>query len=505
MKFFLLHFLIFLQVTLPVFMGAYGQVLNITSSSPIEPGLEKAVYWKWFAVPSDPGTWGLPLPALPEPTPRAPLAPPTPSRQFTEYTVKRGDALAKIARHFNITLEQLKLYNHLTSNLIRIGDVLKIPSKAEAERIAPTPKIIVKSSKSKSAVSPPPLDRDILLLQVLLDREGFSGGPISIRPDIIFAKVRQLYQTSTGSSSETPALLEQARERVGEATTKYKLKREDYAFIAPPKARKLAVTPDSKKKKSPQANTASPSYEDLLTENMLAYHTPWEFVAERFHCTPALLQALNPELKSVPQIGTTLIVPNVIPFEIENAFREPIQPIPNPQSPVTAVLRDLFLLEIYKNYKLIAVMPVSMARPGLRGRGSWLIQKAIPRPRLSTRQESKVVRKYTPPPFGYRNPNPKPTPTPFKLPANQYLQAGPNNPIGIFWIDLAKTDDPTPLPYGLHGTSAPDKMRTQQSLGGIRLSNWDIARAVRLLPEGTELQWKAAEPFVSRAPAATPN
>jgi lipoprotein-anchoring transpeptidase ErfK/SrfK len=62
--------------------------------------------------------------------------------------------------------------------------------------------------------------------------------------------------------------------------------------------------------------------------------------------------------------------------------------------------------------------------------------------------------------------------------------------VGIYWIDLAKADSTTPLPYGLHGTGIPNRMKTQESLGGLRLTNWDIARAVRMLPEGTPLAWK---------------
>jgi lipoprotein-anchoring transpeptidase ErfK/SrfK len=76
------------------------------------------------------------------------------------------------------------------------------------------------------------------------------------------------------------------------------------------------------------------------------------------------------------------------------------------------------------------------------------------------------------------------------LPSEQYLAAGPRNPVGIFWINLAKSKSTEPLPYGLHGTSIPDQMTTEESIGGFRLTNWDIARAVRLLPAGTPIQWK---------------
>ena len=54
----------------------------------------------------------------------------------------------------------------------------------------------------------------------------------------------------------------------------------------------------------------------------------------------------------------------------------------------------------------------------------------------------------------------------------------------------SKAKSADPLPYGLHGTSIPEKMTTTQSIGGLRLANWDIVRAMRLLPQGTPLQWK---------------
>jgi lipoprotein-anchoring transpeptidase ErfK/SrfK len=58
------------------------------------------------------------------------------------------------------------------------------------------------------------------------------------------------------------------------------------------------------------------------------------------------------------------------------------------------------------------------------------------------------------------------------------------------WINLAKSNSKDPLPYGLHGTSIPDNMNMLESIGGLRLTNWDIARAVRQLPSGTPLEWR---------------
>ena len=44
----------------------------------------------------------------------------------TLYTVKSGDSLWNIARKFNITVDELKRKNNLTNNLLQIGQILKI-------------------------------------------------------------------------------------------------------------------------------------------------------------------------------------------------------------------------------------------------------------------------------------------------------------------------------------------------------------------------------------------
>lgn len=47
------------------------------------------------------------------------------------YTVKKGDSLWSISKKFGVTVDELKKYNNLTSNLLNIGQVLKIPTKDE--------------------------------------------------------------------------------------------------------------------------------------------------------------------------------------------------------------------------------------------------------------------------------------------------------------------------------------------------------------------------------------
>ena len=46
---------------------------------------------------------------------------------YIEYTVKKGDNLYSIARNYGLTQSELMDYNNLTSNLLSIGQILKIP------------------------------------------------------------------------------------------------------------------------------------------------------------------------------------------------------------------------------------------------------------------------------------------------------------------------------------------------------------------------------------------
>lgn len=503
-------------IPLTLLLGASG--FPVHGQIPAEPGLEKAVGWIWRVEPSDTRVWGLPLPVAPPPPPVDPTAfpPPGPGTQAGEYVIQRGDALIRIARKFDITVEQLKLYNGLTNNIIRAGDTLKIPTRIEAERLAPTPPPPVPRRRSGEKVDPMAVSAQELqtaAVQAFLDRQQFSSGPIDGKMKPEFGKVLYLFQ-STRPELADPAVLEaRVRETVGDGFTTYTLTPEDYRFIAPPAAGKVeAAEPAPEPKASPEKSTtnrpvaerARQSYDDLTKPAMLAYSTPWEFVAERFHCDEAFLRKLNAQIRTVPTAGTEFRVPNVDPFAIEDAFSAPLQPKPDPRSPVTAAVLDQAFLQIFQEESLVAVMPLSMARPGLRGRGSWVILNAIPRPRLATRQEDREKPVRQAPLFGQPSSEPTPTPGP-RLVADQYLAPGPNNPVGIIWINLAKSDDPTPLPFGLHGTSTPDQMQALQSLGGIRLTNWDILRATHLLPPGTPLEWRqsgtaAAPPAAAPAP-----
>jgi LysM repeat protein len=45
----------------------------------------------------------------------------------TTYKVKKGDTLLAIAHHFGTTAVKIKTLNGMTSSILKIGQVLKIP------------------------------------------------------------------------------------------------------------------------------------------------------------------------------------------------------------------------------------------------------------------------------------------------------------------------------------------------------------------------------------------
>src|SRR5260221_10641226 len=59
------------------------------------------------------------------------------------------------------------------------------------------------------------------------------------------------------------------------------------------------------------------------------------------------------------------------------------------------------------------------------------------------------------------------------------LAAGPNNPVGVVWIDLN-------IPhYGIHGTPVPSTIGKTTSHGCIRLTNWDAVELAKMVTPGT--------------------
>lgn len=60
-------------------------------------------------------------------------APTMPNTQWQKYTIRRGDSLSEIAQMHDITVAELKTFNQLKSNIIRAGDTLVLPLLADKQ------------------------------------------------------------------------------------------------------------------------------------------------------------------------------------------------------------------------------------------------------------------------------------------------------------------------------------------------------------------------------------
>jgi lipoprotein-anchoring transpeptidase ErfK/SrfK len=64
------------------------------------------------------------------------------------------------------------------------------------------------------------------------------------------------------------------------------------------------------------------------------------------------------------------------------------------------------------------------------------------------------------------------------------IKPGPNNPVGLVWIDL------TAPSYGIHGTPEPKNIGKTQSHGCIRLTNWDALDLAGMVRRGTLVKFE---------------
>jgi len=180
----------------------------------------------------------------------------------------------------------------------------------------------------------------------------------------------------------------------------------------------------------------------------LGYTSVQEALGERFHASPALLQKLNPG-KSFAA-GEAITVPNIIGTTegLPKAAKVVVD-----KSDATVSLVDA-------DGKTYAAFPATMGSVhDPLPIGDWKIQGVANNPSFH----------YNPALFWDANP----THSKAKIPA------GPNNPVGVVWVDLSKEH------YGIHGTPEPSKIGKTESHGCIRLTNWDALTLSHAVAPGT--------------------
>jgi len=179
----------------------------------------------------------------------------------------------------------------------------------------------------------------------------------------------------------------------------------------------------------------------------LNYESPLEALAEKFHCSPKTLEALNPG-KRFDRPGETIMAPNVAGMAALQASKLVVDGSTGSVTALDAGGRVLarFAASIGSEHDPLP-------------QGTWKVLG---------------VRKL--PEFHY---NPALFWDADNRGAKVIIAAGPNNPVGVVWISLSKPH------YGIHGTPEPSKIGYTQSHGCIRLTNWDALKLADMVKPGT--------------------
>jgi lipoprotein-anchoring transpeptidase ErfK/SrfK len=196
-----------------------------------------------------------------------------------------------------------------------------------------------------------------------------------------------------------------------------------------------------------------PVPEDMMEKAKLptlGYATVQEGLGEKFHASPGLIDKLN-KGKDLTRAGEQIMVPNVVGTA------------PLPPAARVVVSRDSRVLTLEDAAgRALAQYPASTgSEHDPLPIGNWKIDGVARNPSYN----------YNPKLFWDAKPGDAKTKVP----------AGPNNPVGVAWIDLS-------IPhYGIHGTPVPGLVGKTESHGCIRLTNWSAAEVAGLVQKGTEV------------------
>jgi lipoprotein-anchoring transpeptidase ErfK/SrfK len=196
-----------------------------------------------------------------------------------------------------------------------------------------------------------------------------------------------------------------------------------------------------------------PVPEDMMAKAALpalGFASAAEALGERFHASPALLERLNPG-KNLGRAGEQVMVPNVLGTAA----------LPKAGKIVVSNSRHALMLFDGEG-KQVAQYPASTgSEHDPLPIGTWKVEGVQRNPTYH----------YNPKLFWDASPGDKKTTVP----------PGPNNPVGVAWIDLSKPH------YGIHGTPLPSTIGKTESHGCIRLTNWSAAEVAQLVAAGTEV------------------
>ncbi len=325
--------------------------------------------------------------------------------------------------------------------------------------------------KRKAGSDGPLLDglpgtEDAVRLQVFLDQSNFGPGIIDGKPGRFTVLAVQSWNEVHGHPpTDLGPALAAARREV------------PYPFAE-------AVVPEIATK---WVNSALSHKRTLQAQaKRMSYRSMAEFMAERFHTDVDFLLALNGSRTTWSlKPGSTLIVPNVKPFlieEITGKRYEAEEALSMRHAVVDTKINQVRIFEgapsalvveeedenqpvlVRPNRALVASFPITPGKPQFIHKGVWELRNSVELP--VWRYDQSLLD------TGKRSNN------------ALNIPPGPNSPVGIIWNGLSRPG------IGLHGTSDPETIGRARSAGCIRLTNWDAIRIPQLIRPGATVEIK---------------
>ncbi len=297
-------------------------------------------------------------------------------------------------------------------------------------------------------------------LQIFLDEKNFGPGGIDGKPGKFTTYAIQGYNSSRGRDlNDWGIVMHEAAKAIPEA----------YIDVAIPEHASQFVNPKLPYKRIEQ-----------VEEKMMSYRSYLEYMAERYHTTPQFLKQLNGDsyMASAKPL-TTVKVPNVTPFQIEN-LKHGRMHRGDPDLKARHIILDTKYNMIYfyqrelvqpagrgkekpaVSMSLVASFPMTPGHEKFIERGMWNIRNSIELP--TWRYDPQFLE------TGVRGTEALSIPY------------GPNNAVGVIWTGLTKSG------IGIHGTDSPQTIGRTRSAGCFRMANWDAVRVPHLAGVGAVVE-----------------
>ena len=194
------------------------------------------------------------------------------------------------------------------------------------------------------------------------------------------------------------------------------------------------------------------SWRKMAKMDRLAYTSPAELLAEKFHMDIEVFKAINADA-DFGKAGTTIVVAAVREAE--------------PSAQVTRIEADRKTAQVRaydSDDKLVAAYPATVGSEENPSPSGTVEVKGIAMSPTYLYQPDENFQ------VG-------------DIKEQLQLPPGPNNPVGSVWIGLSKDG------YGIHGTPEPADIDKEASHGCVRLTNWDAEELAHLVEVGATVEF----------------